>query len=114
MDKIRGKTITEPYGFLYKVKPVSLAQHKSDAGVKIALVFALCDSQDEAQKKAAKLLARDHWKILTVKIIPPLLPLQIISLETLEKDCYKRATKERIAYCILENWPNFLRSNQYK
>jgi len=114
MDNIGKKTTTEPYGFLFKVKPVSLAQQKSDAGIKIALVFALCDSQDEARKKAVKLLARDHWDILTVKIIPPLLPLQIISLETLEKDCYKRATKERMAYCILENWPNFLRPDQYK
>jgi hypothetical protein len=114
MKKAEQETIVEPHCFLFKVKPAALARQETDAGKKVALVFALFASRDEARKQAIKLLTANHWHILGVKIVSPLLPFQILQLDTLQKDCYKKATSERIAYCILENWPIFLRPEQYK
>ena len=104
----------EPYCFVFKVKPDSPDHHKQDTGGKVALVFALFDSQEEAEQQAIKLLTRNHWKVTAETSVSPLLPMQILNFDTLHKDCYQKATRDRISYCIIEHWPNFLRRDQYK
>lgn len=105
----------EPYCFVFKVKPEHYADHlQQNTGEKFALVFALFDSEKEAEQQAIKLLARNHWQVAARKSVSPFLPTQMLKLDTKQKDCYQVATRERVSYCILEHWPNFLRSDQYK
>ena len=104
----------EPYCFVFKVESDFPVHREQDTGGKIALIFALFDSQQEAEQQAIQLLARNNWKVTARKSVSSLLPMQIINFDTSQKDCYKKATHDRISYCILEHWPNFLRRDQYK
>ena len=56
-------TIMEPFCLIFKVKPDSPDHHKQDGSGKVALVFALFDSQKEAEQQAVKLLTRNHWTV---------------------------------------------------
>lgn len=104
----------EPYCFVFKVKSDFPVHQEHDVDGKIALVFALFDSQKEAESQAIQLLASNNWKITARKSVSPVLPMQILSFDTKQEDCYKKATKNRISYCILEHYPDFLRQDHYK
>lgn len=104
----------EPYCFVFRVEPDHAIHRRTGKNSKVALVFALFDSQDEAEQQAVQLLTRNHWKIISKSSVPPLLPMQIIKFDTMQKDCYKKATRHRISFCIIEQWPVFLRRDQFK
>jgi hypothetical protein len=104
----------EPYCFVFRVEPDQTIHRPPGGKSKIALVFALFEAQDEAEQQAIQLLTRNHWKIISRSIVSPLLPMQIVKFDTMQKDCYKNATRHRISYCIIEQWPIFLRRGQYK
>jgi len=96
------------YCLKIKMKPEIEDNHPSSLASAYAIVFVLCDTEEEARTKTINHLSRHQWEIQNIQTVYQMTSEQILRLDETTAKGYQEATTNGIASVILDAWPKFL------